>query len=75
METHKSLYYSILACAASHMSIIDASSNMKYMALAYYTNSVRELASLLSTVSQDDKNDGLLMTIMMLSLHGVGLLP
>ncbi|KAK7215765.1 hypothetical protein V2G26_003768 [Clonostachys chloroleuca] len=71
METHKSLYYSILACAASHMSIIDASSNMKYMALAYYTNSVRELASLLSTISQDDKNDGLLMTIMMLSLHGL----
>ncbi|CAH0050793.1 unnamed protein product [Clonostachys solani] len=71
METHKSLYYSILACAASHMSIIDASSNMKYMALGYYTNSVRELSSLLSTISQDDKNDGLLMTIMMLSLHGL----
>ncbi|CAH0021209.1 unnamed protein product [Clonostachys rhizophaga] len=71
METHKSLYYSILACAASHMSIIDASSNMKYMALAYYTNSVRELANLLSTISQNDKNDGLLMTIMMLSLHGL----
>ncbi|CAG9975556.1 unnamed protein product [Clonostachys byssicola] len=71
MDTHKSLYYSILACAASHMSIIDASSNMKYIALAYYTNSVRELASLLSTISQDVKNDGLLMTIMMLSLHGL----
>ncbi|VUC28085.1 unnamed protein product [Clonostachys rosea] len=44
---------------------------MKYMALGYYTNSVRELSSLLSIISQEDKNDGLLMTIMMLSLHGL----
>lgn len=71
MTTHKCLYFSVLACAASHVHFIDASTPCQALALTYYTNATRELSSLLKSASSLENHNGCLMSIILLYLHGV----
>lgn len=71
MLTHKSLYYSVLACAASHMFLGDSVCEMHYIALSYYSQGVKELSVLLSNVSEYENHDALLMSVILLYLYGV----
>ncbi|KAI5460586.1 hypothetical protein BGZ63DRAFT_473041 [Mariannaea sp. PMI_226] len=71
LMTHfQSLYYSVLACAASHLHFIDNSSRMNELALTYYSDAVGALSKFLSKESQLEQHNGLLMSVMMLYLHG-----
>ncbi|KAH7122081.1 hypothetical protein B0J13DRAFT_156198 [Dactylonectria estremocensis] len=70
MVRHKSLYYSVLACAASHIHCIDSSSPMQELALRYYSNALKELSRFLARASQLENHNGLLMSVMLLYLHG-----
>lgn len=72
MMTHKSLYYSVLANAASHMYLIDGVWRLQNLALSYYADAVSELSKLLDNIPQLENHNGLLMSVMMLYLHGVG---
>ena len=72
MTTHKSLYYSVLANAASHMYLVDGAWRLQNLALTYYADAVSELSKLLDRVPQLENHNGLLMSVMMLYLHGVG---
>lgn len=74
MARHKSLQYSVLACAASHVHFIDASVQMQELALTYYSHALRGLSEMLASASQVENHNGLLMSVMLLYLHGVGLL-
>jgi len=71
MISHKCLYFSVLACAASHIHLIDTSTPCQALALTYYTNATRELSSLLNSASRLENHNGLLMSVMLLYLHGV----
>ncbi|KAF5552696.1 transcriptional regulatory [Fusarium mexicanum] len=70
MVTHKSLYYSVLACAASHIFLTDSVWEMHPVALSYYAEGVKELQLLLGKVAQYENHDALLMSVMLLYLHG-----
>lgn len=70
MVTHKSLYYSVLACAASHIFLTDSVWEMHPLALSYYAEGVKELQLLLGKVAQYESHDALLMSVMLLYLHG-----
>ncbi|KAH7137733.1 hypothetical protein EDB81DRAFT_948910 [Dactylonectria macrodidyma] len=67
---HKGLYYSVLACAASHIYLVNSSSQMQELALTYYANSIRELVRFLTRASQPENDNGLLMSVMLLCLQG-----
>lgn len=73
MVDQKSLRYSVLANAASHICNIDDSSSMEHLALSYYSESLRGLAKTLShpKASQVANHNGVLMSVMLLYLHGV----
>jgi hypothetical protein len=71
MEEHDSLRYAVLANAASHLHFVDASSWMQVVALTFYSSAISSLSRLLATCSVDEKDDGFLMSVMMLYLHGV----
>lgn len=73
MATHKCLYYSVLACAASHIHLIDMSSPMQELALTYYSKAVQELSQLLTTTPRLESHNGVLMTVMLLYIHGVSI--
>jgi hypothetical protein len=70
MVEHESLQYSVLANAASHIHFIDASSQMQELALTYYSKALRGLSELLVKASQLENHNGLLMSVMLLYLHG-----
>jgi hypothetical protein len=72
MVTNKSLYYSVLACSASHIFLSGSGREMNQVALSYYSRGVRELSVLLSNTSQCENHDALLMSVMLLYLHGYG---
>ncbi|RSM08356.1 hypothetical protein CDV31_008168 [Fusarium ambrosium] len=69
MVTHKSLYYSMLACSASHY-MNDESWYRQDLALMYYSKAVKELSTLLATVSRHENHNALLMSVILLYLHG-----
>jgi hypothetical protein len=71
MVNHKSLYYSVLALAASHIYLIDGSWCMHDLTLRYYSNALTELAQLVANVSEFENHNGLLMSVMLLYIHGV----
>ncbi|KAH8690711.1 hypothetical protein BGW36DRAFT_465590 [Talaromyces proteolyticus] len=71
MVHHKSLFYSVLACAASHLHFIDGSSQMHHLALTCYSTSLKEVSHLLAKTSRLENHNGLLMSVMLLYLHGV----
>lgn len=76
MITDESLRYSVLANAASHIHNRDTNPNMQSLALQYYSKSIKGLSYAL--IQADDPYlescDGLLMSIMLLYLHGVSVL-
>jgi hypothetical protein len=72
MVQHKCLRSSVLACAASHLHFVDASPQMQELSLTYYSQAIRGLSEVLARASQLENHNGLLMSIMLLYLHGVG---
>ncbi|KAI1614225.1 hypothetical protein EDD37DRAFT_594913 [Exophiala viscosa] len=70
MRECKSLQYSVLACAASHLHYIDDSSQMQELALTYYSHALRGLSELLAQPGQLESHNGLLMSVILLYLHG-----
>lgn len=72
MIEYKSLHYSVLANGASHLHFIDSSNQMQELALTYYSNALRNLSDLLARSSRLENHNGLLMSVMLLYLHGVG---
>ncbi|KIW69228.1 hypothetical protein PV04_05117, partial [Phialophora macrospora] len=71
MVQHKCLQSSVLACAASHLHFVDASPQMQELSLTYYSQAIRSLSEVLASASSHLENhNGLLMSIMLLYLHG-----
>jgi hypothetical protein len=73
MTKHRALHYSVLACSASHVHFIDMSTPMQERALTYYSGALSGLSTLLAGESEGklEYNNGLLMSVMMLYIHGV----
>lgn len=72
MINHESLRYSVLANGASHLHFIKSSKPMQELALTYYSNALKDLSSLLARPFELENHNGLLMSTMLLYLHGVG---
>ncbi|ETI25146.1 hypothetical protein G647_04518 [Cladophialophora carrionii CBS 160.54] len=70
MLQHKCLRSSVLACAASHLHFVDASPQMQELSLTYYSEAIRGLSEVLARASRLENHNGLLMSIMLLYLHG-----
>jgi hypothetical protein len=70
MAEDKSLRYSVLANGASHLYLTDENTNMQQLALTYYSKAIRELSKLLSTERQLENHNGLLVSVILLYLHG-----
>lgn len=73
MAHYKSLQYSVLACAASHLHFIDASSQMQELSLTYYSQSIRGLSEILAAKAHLENDNGFLTSVILLYLHGVSL--
>lgn len=71
MASYKFVYYSVLTCAASHIHLIDTSARMQELALIYYSSAITKLSQLLTAPSQLEYHNGLLISIMLLYIHGV----
>lgn len=71
MLQHKCLRYSVLACAAAHMHYTDESPQMQELSLTYYSRAIRGLSEIIASLSQLENHNGVLMSIMLLYLHGV----
>lgn len=70
-----SLYNSLLACAASHLYMMDGVETMQHLALTYYSNAIRQLLKALANDEGSWDTDGLLSAIIFLLIHGVSVLP
>uniref|UniRef100_A0A8H7N3N2 Zn(2)-C6 fungal-type domain-containing protein n=1 Tax=Bionectria ochroleuca TaxID=29856 RepID=A0A8H7N3N2_BIOOC len=70
MASHNSLYYSVLACATSHLHSINEYVQMRELALTYYSRAITKLSQSLVAPSQPETNDGLLTSIILLYIHG-----
>ena len=71
MDPHQSLYCAVMACAASHIQSIRSCTRMQEIALTYYSSAITKLSRALTTASQPQDYDTLLMSIMLLYIHGV----
>jgi hypothetical protein len=71
MAGSKSLEYSMLANAASHMHFVDGSPQMQELALTYYSKSIKGLAETLASARRRQDHDAILMSVELLYLHGV----
>jgi hypothetical protein len=74
MGEDESLRYSVLANAASHIHNMDTNPGMQSLALKYYSKSIRRLSKVLVQANDPylTSYNGLLMSVMLLYLHGVG---
>ncbi|KAL7911444.1 hypothetical protein GGI35DRAFT_442807 [Trichoderma velutinum] len=70
MVSHRSVYYSVLACAASHIYLIDANSPMQELAITYYSNAIKDTSTLLATTSHLERHNALLVSVIFLYIHG-----
>ena len=70
-RTCRSLYNSLLACAASHLYLMDGADTMLQLGLTYYSNSIQQLLKCLTGTHQSQSNDALLSAIIFLTIHGV----
>jgi hypothetical protein len=70
MVKHKSLHYSVLANGASHLHLLDKNNNMQELALSYYSSALKDLSRLLTHQARVENHNGLLMSVMLLYLHG-----
>jgi hypothetical protein len=73
MVDDKGLRYAVLANAASHIHNMDTNSGMQSLALKYYSKSIQGLSHVLIQANNPylTSCNGLLMSIMLLYLHGV----
>lgn len=71
MTSCTSLQYSVLACAASHLYMMDGSALMQQLSLTYYSSAITKLLGLLADAQHPESDDGLLSTIIFLNIHGV----
>lgn len=72
MVRNRSLYYSVLACAATHLHFIDATPQLQHLALTYYSNSISSLSRQIEVAATRVENhNGVLISVMLLYLHGV----
>ncbi|KAL7949506.1 hypothetical protein V8C42DRAFT_311082 [Trichoderma barbatum] len=70
MVSHRSVYYSVLACAASHIYLIDTNSSMQELAITYYSNAITDMSTFLSTASNLEYHNALLISVILLYVHG-----
>lgn len=70
MVQHKSLHYSVLANGASHLHLTDDNKGMQELALNYYSSAIKDLSKLLNQEEGLEYHNGLLMSVMLLYLHG-----
>ncbi|KAK0392856.1 hypothetical protein NLU13_2350 [Sarocladium strictum] len=67
----KAFQYAALACSASHLHYKGSSPQMQELALTYYCHSLRQLGQMLASNSSGlEHNDGIIMCILSLCLHG-----
>ena len=71
MTGSKSLRYAVLANAASNLHFIESSGKFQELALTYYSKALRGLSDLLTRADQLENHDSILMSMMLLYLHGV----
>lgn len=71
MSSCEALYYAVLACAASHLHLVDSCARMQDLALTYYSTTLAKLSRLLADTPYIATHDGILMSIIWLSIHGV----
>jgi hypothetical protein len=69
MTKHPSLYYSMLACSAAQVHSLSGTSQLHGLALEYYDRGIKYVSQLLDVDSVANHN-GLLMSIILLYLHG-----
>lgn len=67
---HDGLRYSVLANGASHLHLVDKNDSMYELALTYYSNALQHLVKSLDKEQEAAENNGLLMSVMLLYLHG-----
>lgn len=70
IPSHNSLRYSVLANGASHLHLVDKNDSMYELALTYYSSSLQHLVRSLDNEQEAAKDNGLLMSVMLLYLHG-----
>ncbi|KAF2109666.1 hypothetical protein BDV96DRAFT_651644 [Lophiotrema nucula] len=70
MVQENGLRYSVLANAASHMHFVEECPKMQQMALLYYSKSLKGLSDMIVKSSQFESHNGVLMSVMLLYLHG-----
>jgi hypothetical protein len=70
IAVQKFLYYSAMACAASHIYLTDDCEGMHQLSLWFYSNAVTRLGSLLMKNPRLD-HDGLFSSVLLLTIHGV----
>lgn len=73
MKPQSGLQYSMLACATSHLYLIDPSPRMQELALRYYFYAIQGISNDLTIASRLENDNGLLLSIILLYLDGVGL--
>lgn len=67
----EAMYYSMLACAASHLHLKDSCATMQQLALMYYSKALEKLSRLLAINSNLENHNGLLSSVILLNIHGV----
>lgn len=65
------MHHSLLANAAANLHFVDAKPRMQVVALTYYSHALGGLSKLLAQGGTSEADDGLLMSVMLLYLHGV----
>lgn len=71
MVSHDCLYYSVLAYAASHIFLMDTSTRIQGLVSTYCSKATRAMSCLLEIEARPELHNGLLMSVMLLYLHGV----
>jgi hypothetical protein len=69
MTKHPSLYFALLACSAAQVCSLSGTSQLHGLALEYYDRGIKHVSELLD-VDSVANHDGLLITIILLYLHG-----
>ncbi|KXJ87154.1 hypothetical protein Micbo1qcDRAFT_125212 [Microdochium bolleyi] len=70
MSSHDGLYYSVLACSASHIHLLNNSTPAQSFSLQYYSSATKALSVQLTGPADPEDDNGLLMTVVLLYLHG-----
>lgn len=71
MPSCEALYCAVLACAASHLHLVDSCAQMQDLALTYYSATLAKLSRLLADTPYSESHDGILTSMIWLNIHGV----